>query len=514
MSTLIKITPFNGGNTDQGESVDEYLDDVETAALSWDLTINPGITESTNKSKIRLFRQNLEKDGDAWHWWYYVLPETDKKDYAKIVLEFKDHYGVKASQASSLFAVQNEMLSLHQEENEHIRDYVHRVEKLSRKIPKDMDSLFAIAFIIGMQDQDSRQRVTFDLKDSPNFSFVKALSVVKFSFQEIGEPDPFRPNHKAREPEPPSTSLYTSPVYLPVNTIGKANLTQLPVANSPAAPLFTQEQFNAFINAYEASIGRSSRTQYSGQGNFNSNRRNNARVTCFNCGTRGHYSDRCTNQPLTSYEQQQVRDRVRRERDQQEQEFRTSERRWEPPLSGANAIEVTSRAILPRPSPESSSTPPVSSMQVACIRSCSVGRRDLGKACVVATRIPAVRTIFENALAEKRARLVEGEVEQDCGQRATKVLRRMAEVGESSQPRRSLRQTNNPLALRRGAEITTVVNSGEEDEEMSNRGGSQEVEMEGLSEEEEVEEMVPVSFQPSAVKLKRSKQKAPVAPIN
>lgn len=125
MSSLIKITPFNGGNTDQGESVDEYLDDVETAALSWDLTISPGITEATNKSKIRLFRQNLERDGDAWHWWYYVLPETDKKDYGKIVLEFKDRYGVKASQASSLFAVQNEMLSLHQNENEHIRDYVH-----------------------------------------------------------------------------------------------------------------------------------------------------------------------------------------------------------------------------------------------------------------------------------------------------------------------------------------------------------------------------------------------------
>ena len=78
MSSLIKITPFNGGNTDQGESVDEYLDDVETAALSWDLTISPGITEATNKSKIRLFRQNLERDGDAWHWWYYVLPEADK----------------------------------------------------------------------------------------------------------------------------------------------------------------------------------------------------------------------------------------------------------------------------------------------------------------------------------------------------------------------------------------------------------------------------------------------------
>src|SRR5205807_9231238 len=150
----------------------------------------------------RLFRQNLEKNGDAWHWWYYVLPEGHKGDYIKIITEFKDRYGVKASQASSLFAVQNEMLSLLQGENEHIRDYVHRVEKLSRKIPRDMDSLFAIAFVKGMRDQERKQRVTFDLKDSPNFSFLKALSVVKFSFQEIGEPDPFRPNQQTRESPP------------------------------------------------------------------------------------------------------------------------------------------------------------------------------------------------------------------------------------------------------------------------------------------------------------------------
>jgi len=62
MSTLIKITPFNGGNTDQGESVDEYLDNLETAALSCDLTITSGIKEATDKFKIRLFRQNLERD--------------------------------------------------------------------------------------------------------------------------------------------------------------------------------------------------------------------------------------------------------------------------------------------------------------------------------------------------------------------------------------------------------------------------------------------------------------------
>ena len=212
MGTLIKINSFSGGNAELCEDVEEYLDDVETAALSCDLMITPAVVEVSNKSKIRLFRQNLKRDGDAWHWWYYVLLEADKKDFQKRAAEFRDRYGVKAAEASSLFAMQNEMLFLLQGEKEHIRDYVHRVEKLSRKIPKDMDSLFAIAFIKGMWNQERRQRVTFDLKDSPNFSFFKGFTVVKFSFQEIGEPDPFRPNQNVKEPEQPLMSLYSSPM--------------------------------------------------------------------------------------------------------------------------------------------------------------------------------------------------------------------------------------------------------------------------------------------------------------
>jgi len=207
MNSFIKITPFNGANSDLSERVEEYLDDIETAALSWELSITPGVKDATDRSKIRLFRQNLERNGDAYHWWYYVLPEGDKKDYGKIVREFKERYGIKASQASSLFAVHNEMLSLAQGEGEHIRDYVHQVEKLSWKIPKEMDSLFAIAFVKGMRDQERRQRVTFDLKDTPNFAFLKALPVVKFSYQEIGEPDPFRPSQQTLEAVEPSVSL-------------------------------------------------------------------------------------------------------------------------------------------------------------------------------------------------------------------------------------------------------------------------------------------------------------------
>ena len=189
MGTLIKINSLSSGNAELCEDVEEYLDDVETAALSWDPTITPGIVEASNKSKIRLFHQNLESDRDAWHRWYYVLPEADKEDFQKRAPAFRDRYGVKAAQASSLFAMQNEMLSLMQGEKEHIRDYVHRVEKLSRKILKDMDSLFAIASIKGMRNQETRQSVTFDLKDSLSFSFFKAVTVVRFSLQEIGEPD-------------------------------------------------------------------------------------------------------------------------------------------------------------------------------------------------------------------------------------------------------------------------------------------------------------------------------------
>lgn len=66
------------------------------AALSWDLMITTGIKEAPDKSKICLFRQNLARDSDDWHWWYYVLPESNKKNSSKIVLEFKDCYGVKA----------------------------------------------------------------------------------------------------------------------------------------------------------------------------------------------------------------------------------------------------------------------------------------------------------------------------------------------------------------------------------------------------------------------------------
>ena len=442
MNSFIKITPFNGANSDLSESVEEYLDDVETAALSWDLTITPGISEATNRSKIRLFRQNLEKNGDAYHWWYYVLPEGDKKDYGSIIAGFKGRYCIKASQASSLFALQNEMLSLAQGESEHIRDYVYRVEKLSRKIPKEMDPLFAIAFVKGMRDQERKQRVTFDLKDSPNFSFLKALTVVKFSFQEIGEPDPFRPDHQSHDVLPTSVPLYTSPAISQVNTISKADVVQLPSGNVQQSPALKQEQFNTFMFAYEALVGRVPRQPYvpaaAGSTNHRGNARGNPRVTCFNCGIRGHYADTCTNQSLSAFEQQEIRERIRREREANHSDYRPIGNQQEVPLTGANSAEIIQRTVLPRPTAETRTTGAMVSPPVACVRSCHVSQSDLGNACIVAARIPGVRTIFENALEEKRARVEEGDSESLSGGRAPKIIRRSGDIRESSQLRRSL----------------------------------------------------------------------------
>jgi len=211
--------------------------------------------------------------------------------------------------------------------------------------------------------------------------------LAKLAFQEIGEPDPFGPLLSTRKVEQMVNALYTTPPVPQVKAIGRADLPASFSANqAPSVPL-TQEQFNAFMTAYETSIGRFNPST-SASSSFQVNRRNNSRVTCFNCGVHGHYSDSGTHTPATAYEQQQIRDQVRREREQAEyyDNNRVSERRTiELPVSGTNTIEITPQALLPRPSAEKDfiSTAPSAPALVSCVRSCTVIRQDLGNASVV-----------------------------------------------------------------------------------------------------------------------------------
>jgi len=131
----------------------------------------------------------------------------------------------------------------------------------------------------------------------------------------------------------------------------------------------------------------------------------------------------------------------------------------------------------------------------------------------VGARIPAVRTIFGNALAEKRARVEEGDSESLSGGRAQRIVRRSGDTGESSQLHRSLRATNNPLAYRSGPEISAVVDDDDED-----RGEDALIPTDEMMEENnDLEEIQPPQsgrFLPVSNPVKRLKGKSETAPIN
>ncbi|KAG0124171.1 hypothetical protein HOY82DRAFT_618235 [Tuber indicum] len=217
--------------------------------------------------------------------------------------------------------------------------------------------------------------------------------------------------------------LYASSIPAPVNVISKAGILSSSDNNSginlPAS--MTQEQFDAFMSSYEERRNRGSRIGLGGQ--FGGSRRPSPRITCFNCGLRGHYSDACNNPPISTFEQQRIRDAARYEREQREHEFGYcgTDRTQLPPLTGANTTEVSPRSMIPPQVLESPGGENNRVKAVSCVQSCRVTRRDLGNACVVLVRIPAVRTVFENALAEKRARLDDNDSESGRGPRGTKI---------------------------------------------------------------------------------------------
>jgi len=285
----------------------------------------------------------------------------------------------------------------------------------------------------------------------------------------------------------------------------------------PLTPALTQEQCKTLMSSYESMAGRVPRQPYilgeSSPNTLRGNSRGNLRVTCFNCGTRGHYTDTCTNQPLSPLEQQNLRDRIRRERDSYRTDYRYPGSQQGVPLTGANNTDIRPRAILPRSTPGACSSGAILTTLVSCVCSCHISSCDLGKACVVAAWIPAGRTIFENALAETRAQVEIGDYESLDGRRAQKIVRRSGDTGERSQLRRLLRPTNNPLAHRRGPDITPMVDDTDQDLEKIALIPTPE----GIDDENNLEEIqVPPGgrFQPVSAPLKKLKEKTETGPIN
>jgi len=256
---------------------------------------------------------------------------------------------------------------------------------------------------------------------------------------------------------------------------------------------------------------RSSRIPYIPSSGTRNNGTINARITCFNSRLRRQYSDMCTNSALSIYEEQQIRGRLSRERAQSEAGYRASERHQDSPLSGSNAIEVIPHTFLQRPVIVQTAKTLVSMPAVSCIRSCKVSNHDLENACIVASQIPAVRTIFENAVAENRARVEDGDSASVTGRRAPKALRRFGELTDNIGPRTSLRSSNNPLVYGQSSELDPLV-----EQQVSRASSNLQIESpteiaDNLEEsrDDETEILLPATLQ-----ARKGKAKVEIAPIN
>ena len=114
-------------------------------------------------------------------------------------------------------------------------------------------------------------------------------------------------------------------------------------------------------------------------------------------------------------------------------------------------------------------------------------------------------------MTEKRARVAEGDLKSQAGQRAPKILRRINEPEAGAIPRRSNRATNNPLAYRHRQEISTSVEA-EDDDNADYRSGTGQEEEEFVVENNEEEDVIRVLTR--SLPLAKGKQRAQVAPIN
>ena len=177
MAGMMRMTQFVGKG-DETESPSDFLADVEMAAQSWEVTFGVN-ADKPDATKIAIFRQNLDKDGDAWHWWTRVLSEKDKESFVSLKKAFLERYGAARNRAVSRFNVQNELMLLQQREGQSIADYVQEAESLSDRVPADMNNMLAMVFVRGLADQETRRRVSYDLRDEPEFTFGKALHMVK-----------------------------------------------------------------------------------------------------------------------------------------------------------------------------------------------------------------------------------------------------------------------------------------------------------------------------------------------
>ena len=82
-------------------------------------------------------------------------------------------------------------MALRQNPGESIASYVKNVEKLSKRVPAELDSVLALCLIKGMTDELKKADISYIMNATPDTSFRKVVEIIKAKYCIIGEPDPF-----------------------------------------------------------------------------------------------------------------------------------------------------------------------------------------------------------------------------------------------------------------------------------------------------------------------------------
>ena len=91
----------------------------------------------------------------------------------------------------SKFEVQSEIMALRQNPGESIASYVRNAEKLSKRVPAELDLVLALCLIKGMTDELKKADISYIVNATPDTSFRKVVDIIKAKYRIIGEPDPF-----------------------------------------------------------------------------------------------------------------------------------------------------------------------------------------------------------------------------------------------------------------------------------------------------------------------------------
>ena len=175
----------------QCEDPDEFLEDIECVAEAFEGHKNPLIMIGLEKSQKRFFRQYLSEDVDAAYWWQYILMSKDKNSYKTIKEKFLARSGNSTAAAQSRFEIQNEIMALKQNQGEDIASYVRKAEKLSKRVPDELDSMMASCLIKGMTNELKKADISYIVQSQPKTTFRDTIEIIKAKYRVIGKPDPF-----------------------------------------------------------------------------------------------------------------------------------------------------------------------------------------------------------------------------------------------------------------------------------------------------------------------------------